>query len=114
VVVQTQDGRNVILKAPLSDAELKDYKDHPEAFFGKIQHVGKNITDPFEFLERLMQTHQSYTRQDLLRQMGHTPDTDPYKGLPDDEMRLLYCERLVISIFEQNEQLKRGKESKKE
>jgi hypothetical protein len=39
--VVAEDGTNHILAGPISDEALADYKAHPEAFFGAIQHVGK-------------------------------------------------------------------------
>jgi hypothetical protein len=96
VVVRTNNGRHCIMKAPLSESELQDYKAHPEAYFGKIQQVGKNTTDPFEFFERLMQTHAHYSRESILRQRGHTIETDPFKHLSDDDLRMFHCESIVI------------------
>ncbi len=41
LAVSTPENRNYVLTQPMSDEALTDYKAHPEAFFGVIQHVGQ-------------------------------------------------------------------------
>jgi hypothetical protein len=46
VAVDCRDGRSVLLKEPMSDAQLADYRSFPEAYFGEIVHVPKGIKTP--------------------------------------------------------------------
>ena len=49
VGVATPDGRGHILTQPISDAALADYKAHPDAFFGVIQHAGRKTENIYEW-----------------------------------------------------------------
>ena len=66
VGVQTDDGRAVILTEPMSDYELQVYREFPDTYFGVIQEISKNYTDPFEFYERMVEIHRSYPRERLI------------------------------------------------
>jgi hypothetical protein len=43
IAVTAADGTSQILRQPMSDSELVDYKAHPEAYFGKRLPVSKGI-----------------------------------------------------------------------
>jgi hypothetical protein len=48
IAVTDPDGMSWILRRPMSEAELADYKAHPDAYFGKILPVSKGIKDCYE------------------------------------------------------------------
>ena len=95
------DGRNVLLQAHLSDAELAAYNQHPETFFGVPLKVGKNIgNDPFELFEFLYENYKSAPREKMLEWFAKAEDLDELKKLSDDDLRLAYCERHVYGIVQ--------------
>jgi hypothetical protein len=55
-----EDGTNHLLAEPISDEALADYKVHPEAFFGAIQHVGKRANKCLRAVRILPRRLQSY------------------------------------------------------
>jgi hypothetical protein len=105
LTVQANNAHH-ILKKPLTDAEFGDYKAHPEAYFGRIKHVSKQIDGPFEFFEFLMETHQHSTKEKLLEFMSGWPDTERLKTLSQEDVAIEYCER-ITSIEWQRRQMKK-------
>ena len=55
IYIGTDKGQ--ILTRPISDDELADYKNHPDAFFGTIHRQGKRTDDAYEFFERMVAIH---------------------------------------------------------
>ena len=83
------------LTIPMSDAELADYRNHPDAFFGTIHKQGKSSKDAYEFYENIVAIHMSYPKSYLLKQIENWPDADQLEQLSHEDLVLEYCERLV-------------------
>ena len=60
--VSDQNGHSHILTGPMTDQQIADYKAHPEAYFGKIQHVGKKIDSKYDLFEFFMELQKSGSR----------------------------------------------------
>jgi hypothetical protein len=86
-----------ILTRPISDAELDDYKAHPDAYFGKVVPVSKNITDRYAFFEWLMESHKGMSRETILKHLANAPDFKTLENLNDADILMEYCERLASS-----------------
>ena len=97
-VVQTQDGKNQIITKPMSDEELEDYNNHPEAFFGKVQHVGKTTEDPYELFEFFISTYKETPKSCMLELFKEVQDIDYLKSLDDEALLLECCESLVSRV----------------
>ncbi len=93
--VSDQSGVSYLLRQPLSDAELADYKAHPDAYFGRIQPVQKKITDRYEFFEWLMEANKTLTRETLLERLKAAPNLEELKKLGDADLLAIYCEGMV-------------------
>ncbi len=87
-----------ILTRPISDHELTDYKNHPDAFFGTIHKQGKNTDDEYDFFESMVETHMSYPKSHILKQIENWNNTDELKKLSHEDLVLEYCERLVAHL----------------
>lgn len=103
IYIGTDNG--YILKRPISDDELADYKKHPEAFFGIIQSLGKNTNDPYELYEHMVIMHMSFPKNYILRQMEKMYDKEKLLKLSHKDLVLEYCERLVTQIIKNNKNL---------
>jgi hypothetical protein len=68
--VTDQDGRSQILAEPMTDQQIADYKAHPEAYFGKLQYVGKKVNGPYELFEFFMESYKSLSRAVLLERLA--------------------------------------------
>lgn len=95
---QLSDGRNIIGRADLSDAERSAYLRHPETFFGTYLKPGGKAKDPLGLFEFFYENYQSAPRERLLDFLKGAPDFETLSGLPTEELRLVFCDRSVASI----------------
>jgi hypothetical protein len=99
--VTTREGQGQILRQPMSDEELADYKAHSAGYFGEVQPEQKLRNTPYELFEWFMETHKEYPREYFLKQLAGVPNLEEIKALSDDDLRLHYCEVAVSSIWNQ-------------
>jgi SEC-C motif len=97
ICVTDQNGHSHILTEPMTDQQLADYKAHPEAYFGKIQHVGKKINSKYELFEFFMESYESIDRATLLERLTTHPNTASFAGMSDDDILAEYCEGMVAA-----------------
>jgi len=102
IYIGTDKGQ--ILTRPISDDELTDYKNHPDAFFGVIHRQGKKANDAFELYEHLVEIHMSYPKSHILEQIDKWDDAGELKKLCHEDLVLEYCERLVAQITQGNQE----------
>ncbi len=94
------DGRNQMLQMQLSDAEVAAYEAHPETFFGVQLKVGKQLgNDPLALFEFFYDSYKDAPRERILEFFAKSHDLEDLKKLPDDELRLVYCERSVYGTM---------------
>jgi hypothetical protein len=101
-LVYNGDGRRVIYTAPLSDAELSAYKRHPETFFGKVEHVGKQLTSTLDLYAFIYESCKNTPREKILEWFAKSPDIEALAKLPIEELRYSYAERTVIGAIHKN------------
>lgn len=87
-----------ILTRPISYDELADYKSHPDAFFGTIHKQGKRTDDEYDFFERMVEIHMSYTKSSTLKKIENWNNADELKKLSHEDLVLEYCEGLVTHM----------------
>ncbi len=102
VAVTGADGTSQILRKPMSDGELADYKAHPEAYFGKILPVSRGINDHYELFEWLMEVNKGLSRAVLLQRLSAGGDADALNNKSDAELLSNYCEALVAAVPDPN------------
>lgn len=95
VSVTTTDQQSYILREPMSDAQLADYKAHPDAYFGKIKAVPKQVRSPYDLFLFFMNAYAATPRAKLLELMGWSDERA--KDLTDEELRIRYCEGMVVA-----------------
>ena len=95
IAIQTQDGTSQIFTKPMSQEELEDYSNHPEAFFGKIQNVGKQADNPYELFEFFVSSYKETPRSRMLEFFQNASDIEYLKSLDDESLLLECCERWV-------------------
>ena len=89
------DGRNIIMSAPMSDVELSAYRAHPETFFGVYLNVGATLNTPLELFEWLHENYRHTPKEKLLEFLNSAPDFAELSKLDDAELLLAYCDRAV-------------------
>ena len=96
VAVAADGGGNYILKEPISEAQLSDYKAHPDAYFGKVVRPPKMANTPYELFQFLMDAYKDLSREQILSQFaGRVPGAD---AMEDEELRAIYCEGRVAAL----------------
>lgn len=97
--ISTAEGA-VLLKEPMTDQQLAEYKAHPDAFFGRIVPPPGRADTPAELFKFLMDSFKDLTREQLLQKLlTGVPNADE---LDVDHLRAIYAERMVgaSGIFE--------------
>ena len=92
---QLDDGRSIIMTAPMSDAEISAYTAHPDTFFGVVMPVGKRLDDPLELFEWFYENYRNTPRERLLEHMASWPDLDELTKLSDEDLLRAYVDRIV-------------------
>lgn len=93
------DGRRVIVTAPLTEAEIAAYRRHPDTFFGVVQPAGKQITDPIELYDFIFSTYSKSPREKLLEFMAGWPDIERLRALAQPDLARAYAEGCVYATM---------------
>lgn len=94
--INTDDGRGIIVRAPLSDAEVAAWKRHPETFFGEVSRNShsETVLDLYDFF---METYTKTPKAKLLEFLAAASDIDELAALDQAELASVYCERLAAN-----------------
>jgi hypothetical protein len=96
---QLDDGRSIIMTAPMTDAEISAYNAHPDTFFGAVRSVGKRLENPLELFEWLYKIYENTPRERILELVANWPDADELVKLSDEKLLLTYVNRLVSATI---------------
>lgn len=98
---QTDSGLAFLATTPLSEAEFKAWRRHPETFFGEIL----DITQPSKtWLDMAIFFHKSYkdtSREQLLQFVSTFPDAAELAKLSQRDLAIEYCDRTAKAAFYQ-------------
>lgn len=97
VYIGTDTGH--ILTYSLIDEELRDYKKHPDTYFGVQYKQGKNIEHPYKMFEFLLDTYSTTSKNELLSFMEKSSDYESLKLLSQKELAIIYSEKMANSFF---------------
>jgi hypothetical protein len=101
-VHQLDDGRNIIVSCPVTDAELSAYRRYPETFFGTYKPSERKIHDPLDMFDFLYQTYRHTSRDKLLEFLSTHPQHNRFLNESQEELAITYCEELVYSLMNSN------------
>lgn len=96
---QLDDGRSIIMTAPMSDTEISAYNAHPETFFGLVRPVGKRLETPLELFEWLYESYRKTPRGRILGFVADWPDAGGLSKLSDEELLRTYVDRIVSATI---------------
>jgi len=97
-VIRTTDGQNQLISKPLTDAELADYKAHPEGYFGVLKQSPKPISDPLEFFEIMLAQYGKASRPQLLALVSNNNDQEFLNSLSDEDLLIEVCDRMMVGM----------------
>ena len=86
-------------KAPMSQAELDDYKRFPDTYFGVHLQQGRRSETPMELFDFFFESYRNTPKERLLELLGNAADLFELKKLSQKELSEIYCERLVYGAM---------------
>lgn len=92
---ELDDGRRIIVTAPLSPDELADYRRYPNTFFDVLTPVAARAHTFIEKCDFLFETYQHSDREKLLEFMANAADTEYLQTLGQRDLAIVYCERMA-------------------
>lgn len=98
VGVWTHDGKGIIMRGPMSDDDLAEYREVPDAYFGRVEPTTRHPKDNFEFFEWLMEVNAGRSRQQMLDWFGAHRDRAELEQMNDDDLRMAYCEGHIAAL----------------
>ena len=102
-----------ICKAPMSQAELDDYKRFPDTFFGVHLRQGRKARTLIEFFDFMHESYKNTPKEKLLEWMANAPDIGELRNLSQLDLSEIYCERCVYSIMADQEKKNSNKADQK-
>lgn len=97
-------GENSILATcPVTDEELKAYKQYPDTFFGAPAQKPRKIDDPTSLFDFMYETYQHTPREKLLEFMQNAKYIEDLRTLSQKDLAIKYCERLTWGLVEERE-----------
>ena len=99
--INTDDGRGLIVRIPLTEAELNAWRRHPDTFFGEVSRNSKSESalDLYDFL---MKSYSSTPKEKLLEFLAGAIDFERLSTLEQEQLASVYCERMASSIIAQS------------
>jgi hypothetical protein len=91
VAVTLVDGRNVMLREPMTEFQMLDYERHRETYFGEINR-NRQTDDEYEFYERLVEIHMDQKRSWLIKNLAG--------WMPGEAIDSMSHEDLVLTLSE--------------
>ncbi len=95
VAVADQEGKTHILSEDMTDDELIDYREHKDAYFGKILPASSNLKTANDLFEWFMGSYKATPRARIIELMQPHAQPAEFEMMSDDEVRAVYCEGLV-------------------
>jgi hypothetical protein len=98
IAINVQGQNSQILRQPMSDDELADYRAHSDAYFGQVVPARKKLEDHFELFEWLIDVNKRLSRAQLLENLSKSPRFDEVKDLNDNDLLVEYCEGMTAAF----------------
>jgi hypothetical protein len=102
---RTDDGRRIIVNAPLTDDEMLAHERFPDVFFGRHKPQLRS-NDPADLFQWLLSTYAQTPKEGLLRQMSGWPGQDQFAALSQPELARKYCLHLADAMIWSSRQAK--------
>lgn len=100
LVFRLPTGETRVVDDGLSKREVEAYQRHPESFFGMPADRPAKVEDPFSLFRFFYDSYKSTPRAKMLEFFAAAPDLENLKRLPDEELRLEYCNRHAIAAMQ--------------
>jgi len=95
--ILTEEGKGQILARNITDEELANYQEHPDAYFGVIHPASKRRDDPYELFEWMVDCYKNTPKEKLLEFCKDHPDANSLAELDHEDLVLAICEGWTAS-----------------
>lgn len=100
-VLRLEDGRRVITRFALDEAEMRAWLAHPDTFFGVIDRnarrvVQKTVLDWYDFFH---QTYRTTPKEKLVEWMTGPMQRETLERMEQSELARLYCEGMAAKVW---------------
>ena len=92
-IFRVDDGRCIIVRCPLSEAELGAYRRFPDTFLGVVEQKHRTVRNTMEMFDFIYDSYKHTPKEKLLRFLEGAPDLDHLRTLPQEELAIIYSER---------------------
>lgn len=96
-----------ICRAPMSQAELDDYEQLPDTFFGTYHQQVRQTKTPLELFDFMHESYKNTPKEKLLEFMSTAPDIDDLRNRTQEELSEIYCERCTYSVVAERDKKSR-------
>ena len=98
----TDSGLAISAATPLSEAEFRAWRRHPETFFGEILDVPKVAKTWLHMAIQLYRSYKDASREQLLQFVSTFPDATELAKLSQRDLAIEYCDRVAKYAFHRN------------
>jgi hypothetical protein len=99
VIAISHDGTSSFVRRPMTKEELCDYRDHRDAYFGRVTNSGKQLTEPLEMLEWLIQAQAGRSRESILAELRPRADFARFEAMNDHDLHVAHADLLVAAMM---------------
>ncbi|HWO30820.1 MAG TPA: hypothetical protein VNO32_18650 [Candidatus Acidoferrum sp.] len=99
IVAVSDDAQTALLKYPMTDGELAEWKEFGDAIFGKEPRRTKaHCENEFDLFEFFMDSSKGLPRDELLKRCANSGQD--LEKLNDEDLLMLYCEAMVAQVVQ--------------
>lgn len=113
-VYKLHDGRSIIATSPLTGSELSAYRRHPDTFFGVHKPQSKTLRDPIDYFDFVYNTYRHTPKERILEFMKDFEDIELLRNESQNELAIIYSERIMHSMLESRQNEKASGKSEKD
>jgi hypothetical protein len=96
-VYRLRSGQRLMVSHELTERELRAWRLHPETFFGQIEERNEQPQNWCELAHFFYRSYKKTPKETLLTFMKEAEDYDSLKELRQEELAIVYCERMAWS-----------------
>ena len=97
IIGVSTDTEHVLLRAPMSENDLAEWKEFGDAFFGKVPLESNSHTkNEYEMFEWFMEVYKDLPRDQMIAKFA--PGSLDFEAMTDEDLRMVYCENLVAAL----------------
>ncbi|WP_442572731.1 hypothetical protein [Glycocaulis sp.] len=98
-VYRLEDHRRIVASNELTEREISAWKQHPETFFGQLEEKPSKPQNWLELAEFFYRTYKNSSKEKLLEFMKGHDDLDRLADMEQNELAIIYCERLGLAAW---------------